>query len=152
MTTLSQLLDAIGVGRPLPDGSPWTRAAFCLATGIEAHDLSPSRYGSPRQERIALALTWALALIDGRTPDGWDVAQETRTLTLSILRARARARAEMIALSELPYRILRWRICPSRTSAEVLAELAAADPRVQLAALVGGWAGVERAVREVAGG
>lgn len=149
---LPHLLDALGVGRPLPSGERWTLAAFADGIGVPYVDLTESRAGQPRQERLALACVWALILGEFRTPDGWEVAPRVRALALAIVAARRRARGEEVPdLLELPARLVTWGICPSVESAGVVAEhlMTVAQDRMVEARIVRGWDGVRDVAVEV---
>lgn len=152
MNTLSSLLDQLGVGRPLPDGSVWTRARFAKALGISAAALGPKRAARRVQQDLALACVWALTLTALREPDGWHVHPTIRALALAIVAARRRARGEDVPdLLELPARLVEWGICPSVESAGVVTEhlLTVAQDRLVEAVIVRGWDGVMAVVREV---
>lgn len=142
MSSLPLLLDQIGVGRPLPDGSTWTRKDFALAIGYTPSDLSPFRAGTRRQEDLRLALRWAL-IAPEREPDGWSEHDGIRDLTLSILLARRRVRGEG-DLEGLAAHLVTWGDCPSEVSGAAVAEqiLAKEGERLRVALARGGWAAV----------
>ena len=146
-SNLSHLLDAIGVGRPLPDGTTWTRRAFTDAIGKSPGILAASRT-ERRGDALPIALAWVSALDQGRVPDGWHVATDTRDLALRILAARTAARGETARLEQLGARLVEWGIT---TSGEALAVelLERCGLRLQAALEVQGWAGVLVVVREV---
>lgn len=147
MSSLPLLLDQVGVGRPLPDGSTWTRAAFARAIGYTPSDLSPFRARTRRQEDLRLALRWAL-IAPEREPDGWEEHDGIRDLTCSILLARRRVRGEG-DLEELAARLVTWGDCPSDVSAAVVAEqlVTTEGARLRAALARGGWEAVRAFVR-----
>lgn len=152
MNSLSSLLDQLGVGRPLPDGSIWTRARFAKALGLSPSELGVKRAGRRVQQDLALACVWALILDELRTPDGWEVAPRVRALALAIVAARRRARGEEVPdLLELPARLVTWGICPSVESAGVVAEhlMTVAQDRMVEAMIVRGWEGARNVAVEV---
>lgn len=147
--TFSHLLDSLGVGRPLPDGSIWTRDRFSRDIGCSPSDLVPSRSLSPRQDRIALACAWALVLVEGRLPDGWHASADLRDLALRVAVARERARGVVGRLDQLGAMLTAWGIGGEALALDLLEQV---GERLQAALEVQGWAGVCVVVREVVDG
>lgn len=149
MTTLPLLLDSFGVGRPLPDGTIWTRAAFCRSLGIAPQILNPGRRDARAQQDLALALRWAMILPE-REPDGWADHAEIRGRALDLLIVRRLARGER-SMIDLPTLLIEWRICPSLVSASAVAEqlMEKAGDVLALAYARGGIEGLRAQVWEV---